>query len=104
MRKRVIEYKVQGLDILINIVDKLHSHKEVKTIQEKLSKMLEDPKQYRCCPKDEIDNIFKGPSGDWADEKDGGGYGAIKPTFKIIKELMFKDDSECPEFDGPEKF
>jgi len=104
MKQRVKQHEVKGLPILINIVVSLYNDKEVKTIQKKLLKMLKDPKQYRCWPKDEIDKIFIGSSGDWADGKAGGGYGAIKPTFKVIKDLMFEDDPNCPDFDGPENF
>ena len=99
MKHRVKPHEVKGLLILIGIVDSLNSRKEVKTIQEELLKILKDPKQYRCWSKDEIDSLFIGTSGgDWSDEKDGHAYGAIKPTFKIIKDLMFKEDSECTEF------
>ena len=103
MRKRVPDYEIEGLKILIDIVDKLNSHEEVKIIQTKLLAVLDDPKIYECCPDDVIDKIFVGPSGgDWADAKHGGAYGAIKPVFKVIKDLMFRDEPKCPEFDGPE--
>lgn len=96
---------IKGLKILIDIVDSLHSHKEVKIIQEMLQKIMKYPKQYKCWPKAEIDNIFIGPSGgDWADEKDDRGYGAIKPVFRVIKDLMFKQNSECPELAGGEEW
>ena len=96
---------IKGLKILIDIVDSLHSHKEVKIIQEKLQKTMRDPEQYICWPKAEIDNIFIGPSGgDWADEKNDRGYGAIKPVFRVIKDLMFKQNSEYPELAGGEEW
>ena len=87
---------LKSLKILIDIVDSLHSDKEVEIIQKKLQKMLGEPGKYTCCTKDEIDNIFIGPSGgNWADEKTGHAYGGIKPVFKIIKELMFKENLKC---------
>lgn len=96
---------IKSLPILIGIVDSLHSDNEVKIIKKKLIEILSAPQQNRCWPKDEIDSLFIGPSGgDWADEKDGRGYGVIKPVFSLIKDLMFKDNSKCPEFDGPENF
>ena len=96
---------IKSLKILIDIVDRLHSHKEVKQIQEKLQKMLEDPGKSRCWPKAEIDNIFIGPSGgDWSDETDERGYSAIKPVFRLIKDLMFVENPKCTEFDGPENY
>jgi len=67
--------------------------------------MITDPKQYRCWPKVEIDNLFIGPySGDWADEKYDHGYGAIKPVFRVIKDLIFKQNFECPELAGGEEW
>jgi len=96
---------IKSLQILIDVVDSLHSHEEVKQIQGRLQKRLNDPGKYGCWPKAEIDEIFIGPSGgDWSDDTDKRGYSAIKPVFRLIKDLMFKENSECPEFDDPENF
>jgi len=74
-----------SLNILIDIVDRLYNSDDVKTIKEELEKIMIDPGKYTCLSQDDIDKIFKPNKEDWADEEDGGGYGAIKPVFKIIK-------------------
>lgn len=105
MKKRVKPYEVKGLFVLINIVDSLYCSEEVETIREDLLDMLKKPTDYTCLSQDDIDSIFKPKNEDWADTtKTGHAYGAIKPVFKIIKNLMFEDDSNCKEVYGAENF
>ena len=100
MTYRVKQDEGQGLNVLICIVDSLFHSEEVHKIRLDLLKMLEKPANHTDLSKDRIDDIFKGPSGDWADEKDGRGYGAIKPVFALIKKLMFEDESKGKRIAG----
>ena len=103
MRYRVKQDEGQGLNVLIGIVDSLFHSGEVHKIRLDLLEWLKKPTDHTGLSKDQIDDIFRGPSGDWADEKDDGGYGAIKPVFALIKKLMFEDESKGKRMAGGEE-
>ena len=95
---------IKSLHILIDIVDRLYRSYEVKIIKGRLEKIMKDPAKHRRLSQAYIDDVFKPVKEDWADEKDDGGYGAIKPVFIIIKRLMFKENSKYPQVANGEEW
>ena len=104
MSYRVKQHEVKGLDVLINIVDSIYHSKEVHTIRTDLLKLLNNPTDYTGLSQADIDKIFKPVKEDLADETDGGGYGAIKPVFGVIKRLMFEDEPEGKRIAGADEW